>query len=207
MNENGFSLSDIAAVTKDVDGFGGSGGAWWIIIFLIFAMGGGGLWGNRGGDFGQYATAASQTEILLGQQFQNLDNKIDRIGNGIADLGYANQALVNNAQTVLGGTIVSEGRALQAQISECCCDNQKNVDSLRFDMANYAAQTNATVTAQTQRILDAMCESKMAEMQSRINQLETANVINAATAGVVKYPMATTYTSGANPFCSCGCNI
>lgn len=37
-------------------------------------------------------------------------------------------------------------------------------------------------------------------MQARINQLE----LNQAVAGVVRYPSATTYTSGANPFCGCG---
>lgn len=38
--DNGMSLSDIAAVTRDNDGFGGSNGAWWIIILLL-ALGGG----------------------------------------------------------------------------------------------------------------------------------------------------------------------
>ena len=40
--DNGMSLSDIAAVTRDNDGFGGSNGAWWIIILLLAL--GGGLW-------------------------------------------------------------------------------------------------------------------------------------------------------------------
>ena len=64
-----YSLSDLAAVTKDADGWGG--GAWWIIILFLFVFMGGG-WGNRQGEFGQYATAASQQEILYGQQFGQL---------------------------------------------------------------------------------------------------------------------------------------
>lgn len=39
-------------------------------------------------------------------------------------------------------------------------------------MANYAASINANTTAQTQRILDKMCEDKQAAMQARIQQLE-----------------------------------
>ena len=35
--DNGMSLSDIAAVTRDNDGFGGSNGAWWIIILACGA--------------------------------------------------------------------------------------------------------------------------------------------------------------------------
>ena len=44
--ENTYSLSDIAAASKnnDYDGFGG--GAWWIIILFLFMFGMGG-WNNR----------------------------------------------------------------------------------------------------------------------------------------------------------------
>lgn len=53
------SLSDIAAVTGN-ENLGGSG-FWIFALILIFAMMGGGFGGwNRQGEFGQYATAASQ---------------------------------------------------------------------------------------------------------------------------------------------------
>ena len=69
------SLSDIAAVTRGNDNDGwGQGGAWWIIILFLFVfMGGNGLWGNRTGDYGQYATAATQQEILFNQHFNQLN--------------------------------------------------------------------------------------------------------------------------------------
>ena len=72
------SLSDIAAVTRGNDNDGwGQGGAWWIIILFLFVfMGGNGLWGNRTGEFGQYATAASQQEILFGQQFGQINDRL-----------------------------------------------------------------------------------------------------------------------------------
>ena len=64
--DNGYSLSDLRAATGDGNGFGGNG-AWWIVILFLFCFMGGGFWGNRQGEFGQYATAASQQEILFGQ--------------------------------------------------------------------------------------------------------------------------------------------
>lgn len=87
------SLSDIAAVTRGNDNDGwGQGGAWWIIILFLFVfMGGNGLWGNRTGEYGQYATAASQQEILYGQQFGQLNDRLTNIGNGICNLGYEMQ--------------------------------------------------------------------------------------------------------------------
>ena len=89
-----FSLSDIAAATRGADNDGFCGGAWWIVILFLFVFMGGGWGMNRQGEFGQYATAASQQEILLGQQFGQLNDRITNIGNGICNLGYEMQGSI-----------------------------------------------------------------------------------------------------------------
>lgn len=187
--DSSLTASDIALL--DNGAMGGSNSFLWIFALLILANGGLGGWGYNRGGIGDYATAASQQEILFGQQFQNIDNKIDRLGNGIADATFA-----------LNNSITTEGRNIQSQLATCCCENQKNVDSVRFDMANYAAQTNANTTAQIQKVLDVLAQNKIETLQGRVNQLELQNAVS----GVVRYPMQTTYTSGANPFCNCNCN-
>lgn len=187
----GYSLSDIAAVNGGNGMFGGNSSWVLIILFaLIFGWGGNGL--GRCNDFGQYATAASQTEILLGQQFQNLDNKIDRIGNGIADATFA-----------LNNSIKDGNYATQNIIKDGFCANQRNIDSVRFDMSNYASAIQATDTANTQKILDVLAQNKIEALQGRINQLELQN----AMCGVVRYPNGITYNAGTSPFCACntGC--
>jgi len=196
------SLADIAAVTRDNnDGWCGGNGLW---LFAILALMGGGFggWNNRGydrgaADYGTFATAASQQEILFGQRFSDLDNKIDRgftaIGNGISDATFA-----------LNNQIGNEGRGIQMQLADCCCTTQRNTDALRFDMANYAAQNNANTTAQIQKVLDALTTNRMAEMQSQINALQ----LQAAMCGVVRYPNSMSYDAGTSPFCGgngCGC--
>ena len=93
--DNGMSLSDIAAVTRDNDGWG-NGGAWWIIILFLFAFMGNGWGMNRSSDYGQYATAASQQEILFGQQFGQLNDRLTNIGNGICSLGYEMQGNIRH---------------------------------------------------------------------------------------------------------------
>lgn len=177
-----YSLSDIAAVT-DGNGFGGNNS--WVLI-LLFAM----IFGGGGFGYGKRDDASTQ-EILFGQQFQNLDNKLDRLGNGIADATFA-----------LNGRVVDEGRAMQNQLADCCCTTQRNIDSVKFDMSNYFAQSNANTTAQIQKVLDQMSQNKIESLQGRINQLELQNAV----AGVVRYPMASTYSSGGNPFCGCSCS-
>ena len=70
----------------------------------------------------------------------------------------------------------------------------------RFDNAMNTATINATTTAQTQKILDAIQQNKIDALQSRVNQLETQNLLG----NVVRYPTQTTYNAGMSPFCNCG---
>lgn len=186
--ESGLSASDIALMQRDGDGWGNNG-FMWIFALLILAGGGFGNWNRGYGDYGQFATAASQQEILFGQQFQNIDNKIDRLGNGIADATFA-----------LNNSIKDGNYATQTAIKDCCCTTQRNIDSVRFDMSNYASAIQATDTANTQKILDVLAQNKIESLQGRINQLELQN----AMCGVVRYPNGMTYNAGTSPFCNCG---
>lgn len=206
MTDN-LSLADIAAVTDKNDGMWGGNSAW-IIIFLIFAMMGGGFgWGNRPMP-AQTAQPVTEAGLCNAMNFNDLSNAVGRLSDmsqtqfmqtsqGLATVGYEN--LRNFAATQQ--LVQSGDYALSNQMADCCCKTQTAIKDIEYQGAMNTAAINANVTAQTQRVLDAIAENKMSEMQARINQLETANVINAATAGVVKYPMATTYSSGVNPFC------
>ena len=114
----------------------------WIFALLILA--GGGLngfgYGRNGmgmgvGDYSQFATAASQQDILFGQKFSDLDNKIDRVGNGIADATFA----LNNA-------IANEGRGIQTQL----CAINSNIDN-KF-AALEKSQLEQRIAEQAQQI-------------------------------------------------------
>lgn len=196
--DNGYSLSDISAVTGGMNGLGGNNNL--VTLLLLFALisGGGFGWGNRG-DYGQYATAASQQDILFSSKFSALDNKIDRIGNGIADATFALNNSIKDGNTMVAGRVVDEGRGLQMQLADHNCMIQKNIDSVRFDMSNYASAIQATDTANTQKILDAIAQNKIETLQGRVNQLE----LQQAMCGVVRFPNQITYDAG-SPFCNCG---
>lgn len=176
-----------------------------IILFLFCFMGGNGFGGR--GDIDRYATAASQQEILFGQQFQGLDNKIDRIGNGIADATFALNNTILGASSALGNSVTSEGRALQTQLANCCCENREAVAQARYDAAMNTQALLASNAEQTQKILDVLATNRMADMQNQINQLQ----LQSALCGVMRYPQATTYTAGYAPYyapqpaCGCGC--
>lgn len=191
------SLSDIAAVTRnDNDGWG-NGGAWWIIILFLFVFMGGGFWGNRNGDYGQYATAASQQEILFGQHFGQLNDRLTSIGNGICSLGYDAQGNIGQlgkemalAQNGTNMTIMQTGNSIQAQLAECCCNTQRAIDGV-----------NANLEAKFAALEKSQLEQRIAEQSARIASLEMDNRMY----GVVRYPNGYTYNAGMSPFCGGGC--
>lgn len=206
------SLSDIAAVIRGNDNDGwGQGGAWWIIILFLFVfMGGGGLWGNRQGEYGQYATAASQQEILYGQQFGQINDRLTNIGNGICNLGYEMQGNIGQlgkevalAQAGTNTTILQTGNNIQSQPAQCCCDNRLATANLAAQMDKQTCAINSNIDAKFAEMQKQQYEQTIAAQNQRISQLELASQMY----GVVKYPNGYSYNAGPSPFCGCnnGC--
>jgi hypothetical protein len=131
-----YSLSDLRAAVGDDNGAFGGNGAWWVILLFLFWGFNGNGW-NRQGEFGQYATAASQQEILFGQQFGQLNDRLNTIGNGICDSTFA-----------LNNSILTEGRALQNQLADCCCKNQLATANLSAQMNQNACDITTAIHAE-----------------------------------------------------------
>jgi hypothetical protein len=193
--DTGVSLSDIAAVTgKDGMFEGNSGGMWIFALLILLLIGGGGFFGNNRTN-GEPVTEAGLCNAM---NFNNLENSVGRLNdslqndymglqNGICNLGYESLRNFNG---------------LQSQISECCCTTQRAIDGVNYNSAINTAAINANTTAQTQKILDAMAQNKIESLQAQVNQLQ----LQSAMCGVIRYPNATTFSAGMNPyFNSCGC--
>lgn len=200
------SLSDIAAVVGDKDGFGGNG-AWWIIILFLFVfMGGGGLWGNRQGEFGQYATAATQQEILFGQQFGQINDRLTNLGNGICNLGYEMQGNIGQlgkevalAQAGTNTTIMQTGNSIQSQIAQCCCDNRLATANLSAQMDRQTCDITTAIHAEGEATRALMQANELQSLRDKVASLEMDNRMY----GVVRYPNGYTYSAGSSPFCGC----
>lgn len=189
--ENYYSLSDIKSA---LGGEEGMGGGWFLIVILflfLFGFGnnrnGMGM-GNCGCD-GYVTTSQFESE----NNFRTLDNSNRMTQNGLCQLGYEQANLINSSTAQIVGNITTEGRNIQSQLADCCCTTQRAIDSLKLENCQN-----------TQKILDAITTDRMAQMQNQINQLQMQNAL----CGVVRYPMASTWNAGSNPFCgcSCGCN-
>lgn len=188
-----YSLSDLAAVTKDNDGaFGGN--AWWVILLFLFWGFNGNGWGNRQGDYGQYATAASQQEILFGQQFGQLNDRLTNIGNGICSLGYEMQR-----------NVTTEGRNLSEQLAQCCCENRLATANLAAQIDRQTCDITTAIHAEGEATRSLIQTNEIQALRDKVSSLE----MDSRFCGVVRYPMSYTYSAGASPFCgcnSCGCN-
>ena len=171
------------------DGMFGMGG-WGILIILFFLMSGGfGGWGNNGG-------VATSNEVQRGFDNQN------SMANQREILGATNQ-VYHDLATVVGDKYSEltrdvygvSGQVAQvlANQNECCCNTLRAIDSVKYDNLQN-----------TNKILEAMAQSKIDALQSKVQALELAQ----ATSSVVRYPTSTTYNAGFNPFCNgCGCGV
>ena len=152
---------------------------------------------NNNDSFGQYATAASQQEILFGQQFGQLNDRLTNIGSGICNLGYEMQGNIGQlgkemalAQNGTNMTIMQTGNNIQSQMADCCCKTQRAIDSVNANIdAKFAALEKS-------------------QLEGRIAQLEQANsqlFVREQLYGVVRYPNGYSYNAGPSPFCGCNC--
>ena len=192
MDNTGYSLSDIKAVTDNVDS-NGFGSSWiWVVIIFLFAFMNGGFGWNRQGEYGQYATAASQQEILFGQQFGQLNDRLTNIGNGICDSTF-----------VLNNAITSEGRAMQAKLADCCCENRLAIANLSAQMNTNTCDVVNAIHAEGEATRQLIQANEIQTLRDKVSSLEMDNRMY----GVVRYPNGYTYNAGASPFCGCnsGC--
>jgi hypothetical protein len=218
----GVSLSDIAALNRDGDGWGG--GCWWVIVLfaLIFGWGNNG-WGNNGfANAIGYENLATSNEVQRGFDNQNnLANEreiLSAVNAGTAQsVAATNQVFhdmlgvfsdkYNELQRDISNIALAQSAAIANQ-NECCCNTLRAIDGVNYNAAMNTASINANTTEQVQRILDAITGNRMTDMQNQINRLELANALE----GVVRYPNGFMYNAGSNPFCGCGnaagcCNI
>lgn len=133
-------------------GFGNNGDwAWIIVLFLIFGI------GNRG--FGGYGSGSGVGEnYILATDIAQLDNKIDRVNQGLCDGFYSTLENFNTTNMniaggfarldtnlcQLGNNITQSINGLSSQLASCCCDIERGLLENRYlDERNTCNIVNA----------------------------------------------------------------
>ena len=207
MGENGLSVADALALqnkngTTNGDGFlNGGQGAWWVIILILFFAFSG--WGNRGGNnngnndggvntvfvptggglfggnsgYNNCCTPATQQSLTDAFNFNQLDNGIRGVQNGLCDGFYstslgisnlgnaisqtANANAIANLQGFNGvqNTINQTGNAIQSDINAGVNGIQNSLCSGFNGVQSAIAQTNYNMK-------DCCCETRESIMNS-----------------------------------------
>lgn len=175
MGENsGLSSSDVLALTRDGDGFGGANGFFWVFALLLLNNGGWGGNGNRGNyvtdtDLAISQNAQTQSLTMSNIQQQLSDNRYDlaqAIGQQTDTLINQNNAnLINAIQgfnnlglqiTNQTNQLASQMQQMSAKMDECCCSikTQMLQDRYEDERAKNVTLQNALDNAnQSQYIL------------------------------------------------------
>ena len=219
MDGNGLSVADAMALAngKDSDGlFGGgsSGGILaLIIIFVLFFSTGSGF------GFGGNGAVATQADIQRGFDTRTIVSKLDGISNGICDLGYANANLINNVRFdgMQGFNSVNQGiNSLGYQMQQCCCENLRANDSLKYENAqNTCAIVNA-IHADGEATRALMQANTVQELRDKLqerdntisNLVQNSTLLNSVGRFVLNPPCYQGYNGyGYNTgYYGCGCN-
>ena len=181
-------------------GFGnGFGGDWaWIILLLLLGWGNGG-WGNGGfGGGNELYPWMNQAEITSdGFRDQMMNTNITSIRDSIGDIstqlcnGFAGveqganaRQIANMQQAFASQTAMTQGfNSLASQFADCCCENrlancqtqniiQSEASATRFADANNTRDLLTNQTANTQAILDKLCQLELDAKNDKISDLE-----------------------------------
>lgn len=211
---NGYGMNDT---------FGGNGFFWIIILFLFAMMMG---WGNNGNAAGNGGTnfVPYAMPMMGGQNYvqQGFDQAAIMGGlNGIQSAvatGFANAEVSRcNSQANLLATLnanqnanVAAMNGLAMALQNCCCENRAATADLKYTVATEACSDRAAVNdalqtisaqnnANTQKILDMMCQNtidakneKIAELQAQLQMANLQASQNAQTAAILTDNLAQT---------------
>lgn len=172
-SENGNNMVMPVAPYGGNGGFGGFGGDWgWIILLLLFAGGG---WGGGFGMDGVYPwmnqanlTSNGFQNQLLNDNVSSIQNSANNIAtqlcNGFAGVnatvsnGFAQSEIADNSRQMAN---MNQVFGLSQQLSQCCCDNRLATVQTQNTVATEGAATRQAIQAQTQAILDKMCQQEI----------------------------------------------
>ena len=206
--------------------FGSNSFVWLFFLIVLLGMGGNGFgWGNNG-----FANAIGYENLATSREMQaSFDNQnnmanqreiLQAVTNGTAQsIASTNQVYHDVVNTLsdkyseLARDVANVQMGVQQGIANqnsCCCEQKQlilttsaNTDAQiaqnKYDTSMQMAQMEARLAAK-------MDANEIQNLRDQVQQLQLAN----ATAGMLKFPQAWTYTGGYFPpinGCPCGGNI
>lgn len=178
----GLTAADVAAVTRNNggNGFGwGGDGSWWLIVLFLFALSGNG-WGNgfggNGGMMPFMMGSNTQADVQRGFDQSAVMAGINGINTALAN---AEVSRCNNQMTTLQAI-----NTIGYNQQNCCCENRLATANLQSVIQSENCADRAAISdgirdiltatqAQTQTILDKMCQQEIDALKTQNANLQT----------------------------------
>lgn len=253
-------IAAVTGNNRNDGGFGDGSGAWWLLVLFLFAANNGwnnGGWGgNGGGNNGVIPYIGTNADIQRGFDQSAIMSGINNLTTGQCNQTATLQNAITQSQigamqgfNGVTGTINSGVNLLQSTLmqnemnrQQCCCDTKQAIADLKYTVATENCADRqalsdgvrdiiASNTAQTQAILDKLCQQELdaknetiANLRTQLNMQNLAASQTAQTAQILANNAAQTqaleqYLNPApipayvvqNPNCcptqnNCGCN-
>lgn len=167
--------------------------------------------------------------------FAGVTASVNNAQNAVAQQLYTNQ-IADMERSFNAQTASTQGmQAIQAQLAQCCCDNRAATADVKYTIATEACATRQTSTANTQAILDKLCQLELDgykrendNLRSQLTASQLANSQTAQTATILQgqtaevdalynrlsncpipstpvYGRTPIFTCNQNNGCGCGC--
>ena len=204
------SAADMAAVVGNNGnngyGFGGDG-AWWLIVLFLFAFAGN--WGNNGFS-GNSGTGYVANDVQRGFDQQAIMSSLGGMSSAMTN-GFANAEVSRcNSQANILQTLnanqnasIASMNALAMGLQQSSCDNRAGLADLKYTIATENCADRSAISdgirdiitaqnANTQAILDKMCQQEIdalktqnANLQTQLNLAQLASSQNGQTAQIL----------------------
>ena len=158
------------------NGMFGQDGLWWLIVLLLFG------WGNNGygfgGGFGGFggghcaSPCATQADVRAAVDQQTLVSKLDQQTYGLADSTYALNNAITNGFFGVQNTLCQGFNGIDRAISDCCCQTQRSIDNVNYNMATQACDIKHAINDSTRQVLDFLTTDKIATLQAENQALK-----------------------------------
>ena len=185
MTENGISLADIAAVTRNNEDGWGMNGMWnnpfiyLVWMFMARSFNGNG-WGEGYGPgmaglataAGQYAT---QADIQRAFDTNSILQKLDGVTYGLSDGFYAMNTATLQGFNGVQRDLCAGFNSVNNNIAEnrfaaqqCCCETNRNIDNVRFENSKNTCEITNDIHAEGEATRALINANTMQELRDRL---------------------------------------
>lgn len=143
-------------------GFGGFGGDWLAILVILAVLGGNGGWGfggNGGNGFMNYELGKAATQADVAAGFNN-----SAVLNNLNDIKLGQQTGFAAVQQTLCQGFNGVDRA----IGDCCCQTQRSIDAVRYDMERNKCDILQNQDRNTQRLFDYFVNKENQDLRDQV---------------------------------------